>query len=1484
MKRFFTTTLLGSSIPVAFSITILFLLIQSNAVSQPQLTRVETAENGTGDSYLISSVAELNGKAYYLNGSKIIEVDENLNTREITPTLSGGSATTMYYIATLGDKLFVDRFYKSGLGGEPSLVDPSDGSTTIIKDVHPGSRYVNVYSAFSTGDKVFFLADDGSSYGLWVTDGTESGTIKLADTGYSAAQNTKYFKHGDKVIVSLNNNSIWASDGTVDGTEKIITGNVYSYYMEGTTTDDYFYFSLRGPNVYYQVYRSDGTLAGTEQIFQNPAYNQISTVFSIGNDVFFTGYSYDTYTTKIYRFNGTNSAATEIAELPSSISTSGSNGSVAYFLLNTSPYTIWKTNGTNAGTTELGTLGYNDYYTGAKKGFAGDNFVLSIYTPDTGVELWGTDGTVAGTGLLKDIEPGPFSSLSSTPFIFEIEAFDKILFSAKTTKYGSEPWISDGTSAGTTLMEDVNSNPQTLAMFQILTTGEKIYTQTSSSSTAPSFFEINENQLKNALVDGNTAYLAYSAVTEFNKDFYFYGSAVNSDEYFYQGLTRRDETGKIEAVKKTINLYSYGLNVVNNKLFFSGYSSGQGYELWVSEDGTDEGTHQVKNIAPGGNSSMRTSNSTPISIVFFNGKYYFSANDNVNGYELWVTDLTEEGTQLFYNLDGSSSSSEPKNFFVANGKLYFTAYTNGANQVWVTDGTTENTEVLATANGDQFFQVGDEVYFLDNYSSWYYKLWKSDGTGSGTQEVRDLGYSYYSLPAIKFDGGLLYCADNGPSYDYYLIDNDGTETKFKGNTSQIRGLTSWEKYVYYIVGSSMRVTNGSDIDLEVINLYSASYLSANNNNAKYTRFGQDLFFYMYENQTSTYALWKLNLFKQSIALTYNASPLASGGEIDFGSITYTSESGAKTISITNNGFVDWKFPEGSSIEVKGEAEKDFIITSSAPPSVLRPGESFDVVVKFNPQNGGIREAYFELMSSDESSSTTTVKLTGKGTNFPQNINFLFASDIPFREGPYELAAYASSRLPLTYTSTDNEIATFTSEGFVTKKFGTVTIKASQPGNEYFLAAAPVQKEVNITIGNQSIGLSIPTTYTFGDAPVQLSGTTSSGNPINAFTSGNTALMTIDGTTATLLGAGTVTVTATVDGNAFFNAGEQTFTFTVNKAAQAISFAPLEQAAFGSTVELTATGGASGQPVVFTSLDPTVATIAGNTVTILKPGTVMIQASQAESTNYSAAPSVSQKLTVVKATQTLSFEAPASKTFGDGTFELAASATSGLPVSFTSSDNATASIEGNVVTIHRAGTVTLKASQSGNANYNSSTSVEQPLVIAKASQSITFGELAAATVGDEPLTLSGEASSGLAVVYVSSNTEVAIVEGNSLIIVGDGEATITASQGGNVNYSAAEEISQPLVVAPAVLSAADEDLITSQVYPNPSDNILHVALPGNISRANYRLTQLSGQVVKFGELTSDPSRSQIVMADLGPGVYLLTVSAPNYAKVFRVIKN
>jgi hypothetical protein len=157
-------------------------------------------------------------------------------------------------------------------------------------------------------------------------------------------------------------------------------------------------------------------------------------------------------------------------------------------------------------------------------------------------------------------------------------------------------------------------------------------------------------------------------------------------------------------------------------------------------------------------------------------------------------------------------------------------------------------------------------------------------------------------------------------------------------------------------------------------------------------------------------------------------------------------------------------------------------------------------------------------------------------------------------------------------------------------------------------------------------------------------------------------------------------------------------------------------------------------------------------------------------------------------QTINFWSLPACTFGKPPISLSATASSGLAVTYTSSNHIVAQISGSTLTIEGAGTAVIKASQAGNSNYFPA-SATQTLTVALASQTISnFGSLPTITYKGSTIkwavTLEAVASSGLHVGYSSSNPSVATTNGNSINVVGAGTAIITASQVGGDGYSPA----------------------------------------------------------------------------------------------------
>ena len=150
---------------------------------------------------------------------------------------------------------------------------------------------------------------------------------------------------------------------------------------------------------------------------------------------------------------------------------------------------------------------------------------------------------------------------------------------------------------------------------------------------------------------------------------------------------------------------------------------------------------------------------------------------------------------------------------------------------------------------------------------------------------------------------------------------------------------------------------------------------------------------------------------------------------------------------------------------------------------------------------------------------------------------------------------------------------------------------------------------------------------------------------------------------------------------------------------------------------------------------------------------------------------------------------------------------GAAGAFASDDANIVSVAGNVATLKAGGTVTITATQGGDATFAAAPAVTKTLTVLDdtlQAQTITWNQtLGSKTYGDADVTMNATASSNLAVSYASSNTGVVEVNGTKLTIVGAGSATVTASQAGNGQWQAAPTVDKNVTVAKAnqvILSA------------------------------------------------------------------------------------
>ena len=238
-------------------------------------------------------------------------------------------------------------------------------------------------------------------------------------------------------------------------------------------------------------------------------------------------------------------------------------------------------------------------------------------------------------------------------------------------------------------------------------------------------------------------------------------------------------------------------------------------------------------------------------------------------------------------------------------------------------------------------------------------------------------------------------------------------------------------------------------------------------------------------------------------------------------------------------------------------------------------------------------------------------------------------------------------------------------------------------------------------------------------------------------------------------------------------------------------------------------------------------------------------------------------------QTIQFDSISQKAVGDAEFEITATSSSGLPIQFASANPNVAKVNVNKIQIIGAGTCDIIAFQEGDSIYNPASQVIHKLTVVKGNQAITFPELEPKTTSDVDFNPGAVASSGLLCTYVSSNPAVATIVNGQVQIKGAGTAIITAKQAGNVNYTAASEVSQELVVT--VKTAVGQIPVESdfEIYPNPASDFVTVKI--NSIRSAITIYNSVGTVVYSN--SNPDSELKIPVKQIGEsGVYFIKVNS------------
>ncbi|MCW7462139.1 fibronectin type III domain-containing protein [Leptospira limi] len=348
-------------------------------------------------------------------------------------------------------------------------------------------------------------------------------------------------------------------------------------------------------------------------------------------------------------------------------------GNMIFFTNNSPTYgkEVWKTDGSIAGTSIVkdanpGVANHDPYIFFSN----GTNLFYGGRSAAEGIELWKSDGTASGTNLLFDIYPGSSNGMAGGIWTKPVLMGGINYFTANNGQI--ELWRTDGTPSGTYMVSDIGggsaSVPQSLTVI-----GNVLYFNAYHPSYGRELWKTDGTGAGTSLVadlnsDNSGNYAGPEGIVTLGDLLLF---ILKTPTYGWE-LWKSDGTLNGTSIIKDANsgsahgFNSINLNKVGSLIYYTANDGVNGDELWVS-DGTTSGTMMLKDIKPGASGSINYSKMVP----GIANTVYFTADNGVNGTEVWTSNGTQSGTKLLADGNGLSSSSNPNQLIYHNGYLLF---------------------------------------------------------------------------------------------------------------------------------------------------------------------------------------------------------------------------------------------------------------------------------------------------------------------------------------------------------------------------------------------------------------------------------------------------------------------------------------------------------------------------------------------------------------------------------------------------------------------------------------------------------------------------------------------------------------------------------------------------------------------------------------------------------------------------------------------
>ena len=701
------------------------------------------------------------------------------------------------YLVAVADRVFFPAVDDEH-GVELWSTDGTGEGTQIVFDICPGVCGSFPQFLTAVGDLVFFGVGGDEPQGrigrpttLWRSDGTPGGTFEVLDS----AEPRCFAEHDGRLLVgtfrgvtvSDSVEELWVSDGTQSGTiaiHQFIDPDAYRYPCDFRTATGGVVFTASTDETGLEIWRTDGTAAGTYLLKDiNPGSNwssiEMGPVFD-GNAMFAA------YTTDdgrhLWKSDGTPSGTAPVVD-----PCPGTGGDVTgfrgvfvdrlFFEARDCEHGIepWVSDGTPEGSMML--VDASQTGIGSGLGSVAAEMEGLLYFSTGGNTLWRSDGTPEATTPVLIGASGDYFTIFDT-------IDDGLVFTGyREDIYGTEPWRTDGTEAGTNLLKDIFPATASSWPQRLCAVGDSVYFVAWDEANGPHLRTTDGDQGSSFVAAGwetesPTSLTAYGHELWFWAKKEYSGPTLWKTDGTQEGTVPMDHLCDGGGREVAPGLYSWrgqiifsagasdldlsisdgtpeGTRVLKEGLWFGlegnlsktpsvadmgdfllfvgkSENTDRDRELWRT-DGTPDGTFLVKDINP-------YAESDPRELTRIGPLVFFSAMEGTKGRELWVTDGTTEGTRMVKDILPGIDSSRPGELTAHLGRLYFSATDQlPGGHIWVSDGTEEGTSPVVSVGQHpyRFTSYADGLYFVDG-TTWKQWLWRTDGTPNGTVKVIEI--------------------------------------------------------------------------------------------------------------------------------------------------------------------------------------------------------------------------------------------------------------------------------------------------------------------------------------------------------------------------------------------------------------------------------------------------------------------------------------------------------------------------------------------------------------------------------------------------------------------------------------------------------------------------------------------------------------------------------------------------------------------------